>query len=37
MEEESLLETPLDKVEPYMQFKNALYREYIAGSLCENT
>jgi hypothetical protein len=27
MEEESLLETPLDKIEPYMQFKNAILRK----------
>jgi hypothetical protein len=29
LEEESLLETPLDKVEPYTMFKNALLRKFI--------
>ena len=28
LEEESLLETPLDKVEPYQMFKQALYRKF---------
>jgi hypothetical protein len=28
LEEESLLETPLDKVEPYGMFKHALLRKY---------
>jgi hypothetical protein len=28
LEEESLLETPLDKVEPYSMFKHALFRTY---------
>lgn len=30
LEEESLLETPLDKVEPYGMFKHALFRKFIA-------
>ena len=29
LEEESLLETPLDKIEPYGMFKHALFRKYI--------
>jgi hypothetical protein len=33
LEEESLLETPLDKVEPYGMFKHALLRTSSA-SLC---
>ena len=32
LEEESLLETPLDKVEPYSMFKHALLRTYFVPS-----
>jgi hypothetical protein len=32
LEEESLLETPLDKVEPYGMFKHALLRKYRSSS-----
>ena len=31
LEEESLLETPLDKVEPYAVFKSALFSEYLTS------
>ena len=35
--EESLLETPLDKVEPYILFRNALMSEYPAISIYKVT